>query len=187
MAKVNPELIRVLSDEADTLQSRRNQLEKEAERVSAELTDIKKRQELVLGLLGISRRPMGRGRGIIIGLMEEVAGQDYGTTAFEGRGNGARRDVAELAYEILVARGKKPMYYEELAAEVVKAGGHLGGATPAQTLVARISRDQRFVRPEKRGWYAAREFYPKAKNVGARKPGSPRDKKSAETRRRATK
>jgi hypothetical protein len=184
MSSESTELVRVLKAEAEKLQSRRAELEEEGARIAAELEHLGKRQELVIALLNNSGCPTGKGKDAIMALMEECSRQGAGSAAGQERGDGARRDVAALAYEILLARGKKPMYYEDLAAEVTKAGGHLGGTTPAQTLVARISRDPRFVRPEKRGWYAARDFYPKAKSVGARKPGRPvRTKRSTEQAR----
>lgn len=179
MASENKELVRVLEAEAADLAARQRDLEEQSRGIGQELEHIRMRQDLIRALLDTSG-DQDRGRTAILtdGDRQTAAGR---------RNGGVHRDVADIAYEILLSLGKKPIYYEALAEEVQKAGGKLGGATPGQTLVARISRDPRFVRPEKRGWYAARDFYPRAKNVGARKPGSPRDKKSAETRRRATK
>jgi hypothetical protein len=61
------------------------------------------------------------------------------------------------------------MYYKELADEVIKRGGVLGGKAPEATLTARLVRDERFVRPTSKGFYALRADYPNAPNVGARK------------------
>ena len=66
------------------------------------------------------------------------------------------------------------MYYKELAQEVLSRGGTLNGATPAATLTARMVRDERFVRPTAKGFYALRRDYPTARNVGARSTGSRR-------------
>jgi hypothetical protein len=79
------------------------------------------------------------------------------------------RSAADIAYEVLSKRGKEPIHYQELADLVRAEGGDLGGPNPAQTLVARMAKDERFVRPAKRGWYSLREFYPRIKSVGARK------------------
>jgi exonuclease VII small subunit len=63
-----------------------------------------------------------------------------------------------------------PMYYKDLADAVVDRGGDLRGNNPAQILVAQLVRDKEtFVRPDRKGYYALREDYPKARNVGERK------------------
>lgn len=77
--------------------------------------------------------------------------------------------LCDIAVEVLRERGREPMYYKELAEEVIKRGGVLGGKTPEATLTARLVRDERFVRPTSKGFYALREHYPNARNVGARK------------------
>ncbi len=61
------------------------------------------------------------------------------------------------------------MYYKDLAEEVMRRGGVLNGKTPGATLNARMVRDERFVRPTSKGYYALREDYPAARNVGARR------------------
>ena len=47
-------------------------------------------------------------------------------------------------------------------------GVAIGGKNPANTLLAHLSRDERFYRPS-RGTYALREWNPKAKSVGVRR------------------
>ena len=80
------------------------------------------------------------------------------------------RKPAEIAFDILRQRGNEAMHYKDLATAVKNMGGELGGTDAAQTLVAMISKDARFVRPSARGCYSLREFYPTARNVGSRKP-----------------
>ena len=80
-----------------------------------------------------------------------------------------KRDIADMAAEVLAERNGEPLYYKELAAEVIARGGEIGGASPSATLTARLVRDDRFVRPVRKGFYALRKDYPNAPNVGARK------------------
>lgn len=105
-----------------------------------------------------------------------LLGQDDNVNAHNGpllasssKPNGHGPTLCDIAAEVLRERGRDPMYYKELAAEVIKRGGLLGGKTPEATLTARLVRDERFVRPTSKGFYALREHYPNARNVGARK------------------
>jgi len=157
----NTELDNLLSEELNALGLRESSLEERCRANVAELEEIRRRRNLIRALLGLTddgevATSLESG-GVVQSLVESKPTSRRNV-----------REVADIAYDIVVARRKKPIYYEELAEQVIEAGGVLGGESPAQTLVARISRDPRFVRPEKRGWYAAREFYPKAKSVGAR-------------------
>lgn len=77
--------------------------------------------------------------------------------------------AADIAFEILMERSGETMYYKDLAAEVQNRGGDISGENAAQILVARLVKDERFVRPVRKGFYALRKDYPKAKNVGERK------------------
>ena len=81
----------------------------------------------------------------------------------------ARRDIADLAAEVLGERNKESMYYKDLAREVQGRGGNLSGDNAPAVLVARLVSDGRFVRPIRKGFYALREDYPTAPNVGSRK------------------
>ena len=58
------------------------------------------------------------------------------------------------------------MYYKDLAAEVQNRGGDISGENAAQILVARLVKDERFVRPVRKGFYALRKDYPRAKKCG---------------------
>ena len=77
--------------------------------------------------------------------------------------------ATDIAFEILSERSGETMYYKDLAVEVQNRGGDISGENAAQILVARLVQDERFVRPIRKGFYALREDYPKAKNVGERK------------------
>lgn len=79
------------------------------------------------------------------------------------------RSASDIAAEILAEREREPMHYQALAREVQSRGGDLSGKNPAYTLVARLVKDDRFVRPLQKGYYALRSDYPDAKNVGARR------------------
>ena len=81
----------------------------------------------------------------------------------------AKLNLADLAAEILAEREREPMYYKDLAEEVQARGGDLVGTSPGQILVARLVNDSRFIRPVRKGYYALRQDYPNARNVGARR------------------
>ncbi len=83
--------------------------------------------------------------------------------------NDIQPNVCDIADEILTERDGEPMYYKELAQEVIRRGGALYGATPWANLTARMVQDARFVRPTAKGFYALRRDYPTARNVGARR------------------
>ena len=94
--------------------------------------------------------------------------QGEGCHASLHREDDTPRNVCDIAVDILSERDGEPMYYKELAQEVVSRDGILNGATPWATLTARLVRDPRFVRPTAKGFYALRRDYPTARNVGAR-------------------
>jgi hypothetical protein len=82
-------------------------------------------------------------------------------------------DPVEIAYAVLMEHAPEPIHYRELWKAVKGRGGRLEGQEPAQVLVSRLVRDERFVRPLRRGYYALRAHYPNAKNIGSRKPKRP--------------
>lgn len=75
--------------------------------------------------------------------------------------------ITETAYVVLEERAH-PMHYHELTREVQMRGMAVGGRNPANTLLAHLSRDDRFYRPG-RGTYGLREWDPKARSVGVRR------------------
>lgn len=85
--------------------------------------------------------------------------------------------LLEMAVEVLRARKGEPMHYRDLADELMKRGAIIRGQDPAGALVSRMTQDdnrreeadRRFVRPTSKGFYALREDYPNARNVGARR------------------
>ena len=80
-------------------------------------------------------------------------------------------DPRDVAVEILREKSGEEMHYRLLAQEVLLRGGHLPPKSPAAALNAIMNRDQRFVRPNRRGYYALREHHPSIKvNAGRRRP-----------------
>lgn len=85
--------------------------------------------------------------------------------------------LLDMAEEILRERKGEPMHYRALADEIMRRGAVIRGKDPAAALVSRITQDEkrladgkgRFVRPTSKGFYALREDYPNARNVGARR------------------
>ncbi|MGA2769167.1 MAG: hypothetical protein ABSF24_12785 [Candidatus Bathyarchaeia archaeon] len=75
-------------------------------------------------------------------------------------------DPVEIARQILQENGGKPIHYRKLADLVIQRGGSLIGSDPAMSLISRLVVDDRFVRPFRRGFYGLRVHFPKAKNVG---------------------
>ena len=69
------------------------------------------------------------------------------------------------------------MHYRDLADEMMRRGAVILGQDPAGALVSRMTQDdnrraeedRRFIRPTSKGFYALREDYPQARNVGARR------------------
>lgn len=80
----------------------------------------------------------------------------------------AEIDPIEIAWKILDERVGEPIHYRDLASLVIQNGGDLPGQDPASTLVSRLVRDERFVRPFRRGWYALRVHHSKVRSVGQR-------------------
>lgn len=91
------------------------------------------------------------------------------TSPSEGSKRSRIGKIKRYAREVLEERNGSPMYYRELAREVQKRGGDLVGANSAGLLVSLLVKDDDFVRPERKGYYALRADHPDAKNVGARK------------------
>lgn len=85
--------------------------------------------------------------------------------------------LLEMAEEVLRERRGDPMHYRDLADELIKRGATIRGQDPAGALVSRMTQDdnrrdeadKRFIRPTSKGFYALREDYPNARNVGARR------------------
>ena len=84
-------------------------------------------------------------------------------------------DICDIVVEILEERAGEPAHYKLLAAEVKARGGKISSANPASVLLTRLVRDDRFVRPERRGFYALKNDHPDAANVGARKQRAEKD------------
>ena len=78
------------------------------------------------------------------------------------------RDIRDIAVDILKARGGEPAHYAELSEEILARGGDIPGIDAANTLLSRLVRDERFVRP-KRGRYALKADYPGVESVGVRR------------------
>ncbi len=85
--------------------------------------------------------------------------------------------LLEMAVQVLRERKREPMHYRDLTDELMKRGAAIRGKDPAGALVSRMTQDdnrradgeKRFVRPTSKGFYALREDYPNARNVGARR------------------
>jgi hypothetical protein len=81
--------------------------------------------------------------------------------------------AVDIAAEILSERSGEPMHYRDLADEVLLRGGLLPETSAPTTLNGRINRDDRFVRPFRRGFYALKKDHPNVRNsVGARRRSS---------------
>ena len=85
--------------------------------------------------------------------------------------------LLDMAEQVLRDRDGEPMHYRELADELLRRGAVIRGKDPAAALVSRMTQDdnrrveqeRRFIRPTSKGFYALREDYPQARNVGARR------------------
>ena len=149
----------LLEAERQRLQAEQVDLQEKLRQGADELAEVKGRLEHVQALLGEEWVPEGRGDG---------------SQASSHHKDNTPHNVCDIAVEILDERDSEPMYYRDLAQEVIARGGILNGATPWATLTARMVRDTRFVRPTAKGFYALRRDYPTARNVGARQKGGRR-------------
>ncbi len=150
----------------------RRALEKERAILEAKYSDIDRQ----LAALHAESEAVSARLSHIVALLKEpgtedqnAAGSPQAYAAGEAHGES---DPVEIAYGILDERGQDPIHYKELADLVRRKGGVLEGSNPALVLVSRLVTDDRFVRPFRRGYYALRKYYPKAKNVGRRRRGS---------------
>ena len=145
----------------DLLASEGQQLETEAAELQLRVREAQERLSLV-------QRRLEHVRALLDD--QQSAEIPDGTTQTQHKYNsGSRSHVCDIAEEVLSQRNGEPMYYKELAQEVIRRGGDLYGATPWANLTARMVQDARFVRPTAKGFYALRRDYPNARNVGARR------------------
>ena len=136
----------LLLEEQANLKTESQELREQISAAERKLKKVTERLELVEGLL----EP--------IHALEDDSGEnplpDY-------------RDIRDIAEDILKLRGGEPMHYAKLAEAIQACGGEIPGVNAANTLLSRLVRDDRFVRP-KRGHYALREDHPNTISVGAR-------------------
>ena len=149
------------SDLNRLLNEERQQLETELEEIRSQISRAESRLSQVIQRLRHVRALLGEDE------PNESDDRTDGLTVGPNH-NGTSETVSDIAADILSERHGQPMYYKELATEVMNRGGTLGGNTPWATLVSRITQDSRFVRPTSKGYYALRSDYPNARNVGAK-------------------
>ena len=155
-------LEQVLQTEQEALEREKDRLQAQIAAAQERLREIEERLAHVHGLLNPSN----------------------GVKALHGRnGSHTSHHAVDLAFEILSERNGETMYYKDLASEVQARGGDISGENAAQILVARLVKDERFVRPIRKGFYARRKDYPNAQNVGERK--RPSANRNRTTRRNA--
>ena len=156
-----PDLDRLLRAELGELIERRSTLQENIVQEQADLAAIASRIGHIQALLaeaGHATEPT------------PTPVQSDGGESVESGADATALDPADAAFQLLLENGGEPSYYRDLANLIQEKGVILGGSNPAQTLVSVLVNDERFVRPFRRGWYALRLHYPKAQNVGARKP-----------------
>ena len=143
------ELKTLLLKEQSDLNTERQGLREQIAKAESRLREVNKLQVHVEGLLGLDHS------------VEDDTDENPLSDS---------RDIEDIAADILKARGKEPMHYRELAKEIQARGCNIPGVDKDHTLIARLVRDDRFVRPKRRGFYALKRDYPNTKSVGARKP-----------------
>ena len=146
-------LTTLLETERSRLETEQAELQEQVRMGAERLARVRTRLEHILALLG-----------------QESEAKTYkgGPQTSPNPSNSTTSTICDIAVEILSERKAEPMYYKELAEEVIRRGGILNGVTPWATLTARMVQDERFVRPTAKGFYALRRDYPTARNVGAR-------------------
>ena len=141
-------LEKALQAERDALQSERDSLNAQIGAAQSRLKYVEERLALVIGLIDSAN-----------GATPTPSSEPLHETV----------PAADVAFQILAERDGETMHYKALADEVIARRGDILGENAAQILVARLVKDDRFVRPARRGFYGLRQDYPKAKNVGQRK------------------
>lgn len=131
------------------------EVDKEAARAQQILAEVEKKKQALDALEKLIRMEGGT-----------IAEEPKSVVAFPTAGR-VSSHISDAVHQVLEERGE-PVYYQELAREIQLRGVAIGGQTPANTMLAHLSRDGRFYRPA-RGTYALREWNPKARNVGARR------------------
>lgn len=139
-----------LQDEQKQLVKRRKDLQNQISEAKQQLHQVDVRLSHVRGLLGHNN----------------VSVDDLGENFLPHR-----QDVTDIVVTILAERAREPVHFKELAEEVLARGGNLPGKNPANNLVAQLVRDDRFVRPTRRGYYSLSSDYPNVKSVGTRRRG----------------
>ena len=158
----NGALERSLRSERERLQQEIKQLRQEIEVKEAKYRDNEKRLGHIQALLSteqpaVSERPHRR---------RSTPSASTSTP-----------QLLDMAEQVLRERKGEPMHYRELADELIRRGAVIRGQDPAGALVSRMTQDdsrrtdedRRFIRPTSKGFYALREDYPNARNVGARR------------------
>ena len=151
------ELDALLLEERSRLRIESQDLREQISAAKGKLTEIEERLVHVEGLLGSNHA--------LEDDSEENPLPDSRDIPLPGSHN-----ITDIAVEILSERNREPAHFRELAKEVQARGGIIPGVDPDHTLIARLVKDDRFVRPTRRGFYALQRDYPDAKSVGARKP-----------------
>lgn len=151
------------------LNAEKKQLAAECKQLIAEISVKEENLHQIQKELSAARKRLRAAQG----RLEHVNGllEDTGESVKEAPAglSGDTHDVLGLAVDILDELGGKELHFGEIARQVMERGGVLNGVDPANTLNARMTRDPRFVRPTRRGYYALRAHHPDAANVGARK------------------
>lgn len=140
-------LDKLLLKEQDDLKTERQELRDQISAAESRLKEVTERLGHVEGLL----EP--------VSAVEDEAGENPLPNY---------RDIRDIAADVLRSRGGDPLHYTEIAEEIQTRGGVIPGIDAASTLLSRLVRDARFVRP-KRGHYALREHYPDTESVGSRR------------------
>ena len=115
----------LLEAERTRLEVEQANLHDQIRRGTAQLEHVNNRLQHVRALLELERVPED---------------DEEDSQASSSQGSATPRTVCDIAVEILSERDGEPMYYKELAQEVLSRGGTLNGATPAATLTARMVR-----------------------------------------------
>lgn len=156
-----------------TLRSERDKLQREIESLRNEIAERE-----------IAYRAKEKRLGHIVALLdaepESPSTQSRSVSAPAGRSTPTAQ-LLDMAEQVLRERKRKPMHYRDLADELILRGAVIRGKDPANSLVSRMTTDdkrrpegeKRFIRPTSKGFYALREFYPNARNVGSRRNRRP--------------
>ena len=153
-----------VSTEVSSESSLENALLLEKEKLEKRITDL----QVIIDKAKDDQQPLLRRLANVCELLPAESRSSVTTSGQTSKHRRHTEHVKELAKQILSQRPDEDMHYKDLADKILELGGELRGQDPGLTLVALISPDPDFTRPNRKGHYALTKNFPDSRNVGER-------------------